>query len=634
MRKIIIAVLISFTGLFWLSCSKYLDIVPDNIATIDYAFRLRETAKKYLYTCYSSLVEFGSMSHSPGLMTGDELWLPNYPFNDGPEDYAWEIARGIQSSSSPNLNYWSEWNKKDPWRSIRDCNIFLENIHKVPDMEEQEKIQWAAEVKFLKAYYHFFLITMYGPIPVVKNNLEVSADPESMKVSRIPLDSAFNYIGQLIDEAAVDLPDRVADDNAELGRITRPIALAMKAKIMVYAASPLFNGNKDYSGFKNYEGQELFNPVYDENKWVKAATACKEAIDVCEAIGFSLYRFIPPTLLSFGPQSLKKIELRSVMTEKWNQEIIWAYRGGTNDLQIQATIKGLDPSFFGNPVPRGNLGVPMKIAYKFYTKNGVPINEDKTWSFINRYNLRTATANDKFYLKEGYTTAEFNFDREPRFYADLAFDGSIWEAQGKTNDNEPFYVQAKFGQTHGKKGNALHSITGYWPKKLVHYSSTLNANTYPLKGYTFPVMRLSDLYLLYAEALNEAYGPSDEAYMYVNRIRERAMLPTVQDAWTNFSLRPEKYTTKDGFREIIQNERTIELAFESQRIFDLKRWKTAPEELNGSINGWDMDQENIQAYYREKQYFQMNFSLKDYFWPIPQEDLLRNKRIKQIPGWD
>ncbi|MCU7695323.1 RagB/SusD family nutrient uptake outer membrane protein [Haoranjiania flava] len=261
MRKIIIAVLISFTGLFWLSCSKYLDIVPDNIATIDYAFRLRETAKKYLYTCYSSLVEFGSMSHSPGLMTGDELWLPNYPFNDGPTDYAWEIARGIQSSSSPNLNYWSEWNGKDAWRSIRDCNIFLDNIQKVPDMEEQEKIQWAAEVKFLKAYYHFFLITMYGPIPVVKNNLEVSADPESMKVSRMPLDSAFNYIEQLIDEAAVDLPDRVADDNAELGRITRPIALAMKAKIMVYAASPLFNGNKDYSGFKNDEGQELFNPV-------------------------------------------------------------------------------------------------------------------------------------------------------------------------------------------------------------------------------------------------------------------------------------------------------------------------------------------------------------------------------------
>src|SRR5699024_7401420 len=113
----------------------------------------------------------------------------------------------------------------------------------VPDMDDFEKRQWTAEVKVLKAYYYFFLLRMYGPIPIMKNNIPIYASGEEVRVSQQPVDSVFNYIVELLDEAQADLPPQVEDRNTELGRITLPIELGIKAKVLVYAASPLFNGN-------------------------------------------------------------------------------------------------------------------------------------------------------------------------------------------------------------------------------------------------------------------------------------------------------------------------------------------------------------------------------------------------------
>jgi len=637
-RKIYyIPALFAFLCCLCTSCKKYLDIVPDNVATIEYAFRMRITTQKFLNTCYSQIPLLGDLSQGPAMMTGDELWFPSEPL-----DYSsagWNIGKGMQNVNAPYLNYWGETEpatsrNRQLWRGIRDCNTFLENIYKVPDMEEWEKIQWAAEVKFLKAYYHFFLLTLYGPIPISRQNIPVDAAPDVVKVSRRPADSCFNYITGLLDEAIPDLPANVANENEELGRATRSIARSIKAKVLVYAASPLFNGNTDYQGFKNREGEALFNPVYDASKWEKAAAACREAIEDAATQGYQLYTFTPPSNLTFSPETLKKIELRNIITERWNREIIWANPGNNSAaLQYRATPSGLDPAAAGNTIPRGDLGVPMKIAALYYTKNGLPINEDRTWNYNGRYNLKVAGTADAYYIKNGYTTAAFNFDREPRFYANLAFDGGIWEAQGKTSDTDPFFMQAKVGQAHGKQGPLKYSISGYWPKKYVHYSNVLTATTYTIRDYPWVLMRLGDLYLLYAEALNESNGPSDDVYHYLDLIRARAGLPPLRDAWTNYGTTPAKCTTKDGLRDIIHQERSIEMALEGQRFFDLRRWKEAPEAYNAPISGWDADQENPQAYYREKQYFMQQFSLRDYFWPIAQAEVIANKYLLQIPGW-
>src|SRR5690606_36002339 len=158
---------------------------------------------------------------------------------------------------------------------------------------EEEILRWSAEVKALKAYYHFFLLRMYGPIPIMRENIPISASGHEVRVERRPVDEVVDYIVELFDEAIVDLPNDVYDENTELGRITKPIAAGLKAKALVYAASPLFNGNEDYLNFTNKDGTQLISTDYQHEKWERAAQSCKDAIDLAHSIGYQLYKFEP-----------------------------------------------------------------------------------------------------------------------------------------------------------------------------------------------------------------------------------------------------------------------------------------------------------------------------------------------------
>src|SRR5690606_33336262 len=177
------------------SCKKYLDIVPDNVATIEYAFRMRSTAERYLFTCYSYLPNLGDRYSNVGLYGADEFWLSN----DKTTWRTWNIAKGEQNINSPLFDNWNGLtNGTDFWEAISQCNVFLENIESVPDLEDYEKLKWISEVKFLKAYYHFQLLKSYGPIPIIDENLPISASGEEVRVFRRPVDEVFDYIVQLI----------------------------------------------------------------------------------------------------------------------------------------------------------------------------------------------------------------------------------------------------------------------------------------------------------------------------------------------------------------------------------------------------------------------------------------------------
>ena len=193
MKRYIIAILILITGSFS-SCNKYMDIVPDNVPQLENAFASRVMAERYLSTCYSWIPAGFDLQSNPALFAGDELWL-NSTYDENTGYSNWRIAKGNQNSNSPLNNYWDGANQaKNLWRAIRDCNIFLENIGKVPDMDEFEIQRWAAEVNFLKAYYHYYLLRMYGPIPIQDVNLPVTIDPSETQVERKPVDECFNYI--------------------------------------------------------------------------------------------------------------------------------------------------------------------------------------------------------------------------------------------------------------------------------------------------------------------------------------------------------------------------------------------------------------------------------------------------------
>jgi hypothetical protein len=154
-----------------------------------------------------------------------------------------------------------------------------------------------------------------------------------------------------------------------------------------------------------------------------------------------------------------------------------------------------------------------------------------------------------------------------------------------------------------------------------------------MTDYPWPEIRLADLYLSYAEALNESTGPNAEAYQYINMVRARAGLNTVQSSWSTYSIDNTKYTTKIGFRDIIQQERLIELAFEGHRYWDLRRWKKATQVLNAPIKGWDLNQADAASYYKEVIIHNQAFKTRDYFWPIEINELLANRKLVQNPGW-
>lgn len=613
------------------SCDKYLDIVPDNVATLDNAFSMRNTAEKYLFTCYSYLPKTGNHIYDVAVINADELWFNTITWE------SMQVVHGFQNVVSPFFNYWSGSSQiPSMYEAIRDCNIFLENIDRVAELDEAERRRWVAEAKFLKAYYHYYLLRMYGPIPVIRENLPITATTEEMMLYRNSVNECIDYIIELLDEATEDLPDRIEADATELGRITKVANLAVKTKVLIMAASPLFNGNPDYAQFQDKNGVNLFNDVYDPQKWQLAAEACKEAIDQAHASGHKLYyyRENDPNGALVSERTNLKMNVRGSVTAKWNPEIIWSNPNNRSTATQSQAQARLDGNVDGLGSVGSNLGPTLKIVEMYYSKNGVPIDEDPDYNYDNRYDLRTSTAADVNYMLSGYTTAELNFDREPRFYGSLAFDGAIWYGQGIKSETGNWSVRAKMGQYSGGVGGNGYSATGYWPKKLVNpenvYSATISYQNIP---YPHPEIRLADLYLLYAEALNEYDGPSTEAYEYIDLVRERAGLDKVLDSWSMHSINPDKPTTKEGFREIIHRERALELAFEGQRYWDLRRWKKAVSELNYVARGWNIFGEEAEEYYTLRTLLNRKFSQRDYFWPIRELDLITNKNLVQNPGW-
>lgn len=624
------------------SCdNSFLDVVPDNVTTLENAFKLRNEAEKYLFTCYAYIPKNGDGVYNIGMLAGDEIWVSAN--RASVTSYAFNIATGTQRKAQPYMNTWEgNYQGAGPadryplFDGIRHCNVFLENVEdrsKVPDLAEGERLRWLAEVKFLKAYYHYYLMRMYGPIPVIRANVPVDAPNDQIQVAREPIDSTVDYLVSLLDEAAIGLPSIIADTQNELGRITRPVALGIKAELLLMVASPLFNGNSDMVGLNTKDGTPMFNPVYDATKWKRAADAAKEAIDVAEANGHKIF-YKNDVGFTISQTAKTKLDITQAVTERWNDELIWANPNSrTYELQrlcmmpLATTVRHTQARKIFSPT--------LESAMNFYTKNGVPIEEDKTLTFGDITELREATAADKFNIKEGYRTSIINFDREPRFYADLGFDGAIFYKSSSGSDETKEVIRAKFADYAGSSDAFDFNVTGYYIKKLINWEQTFGGGTL-YKDYAWPELRLADLYLMYAEALNEADGTAatNEVLQYVDAIRTRAGLDGVVDSWTNFSSNPTKYATKEGMREIIHRERSIEMAFEGKNYWDIRRWKKATQEFNEPVKGWNVYGVTEASYYQIVTLSQQRFvAPRDYFWPIDETTLIQNPNLIQNLGW-
>ena len=640
MKKIIVSISFILTVILCnTSCSDYLDIVPEGTPDMETAFSNKTNARKFLFTCYSYLPKW-DQSGSNGFLAGDEHWL--IPKGTGFIDQrlslnAWEIGRGEQNSNDPYQNYWDGLNGgTNLWTAIRDCNIFLENIDKPLDLQQYERNRWIAEVKFLKAYYHYYLFMLYGPIPVMDNNISIDASAEEVRRYRDPVDDVVNYISNLLDDAAKDLPLQVTDAGEELGRITQPIAKAVKAQLWLLAASPLFNGNTDYINVKDNQGRSLFPAETDNNKWEQAADAALDAIKCAKEAGHDLYYFTLP-VNGLSDATRKLLDIGEAVTEKWNTEIIWGSTWNVNGLQKVAVAKTTKGSHYD---AISVMAPTLTVAEQFYSSNGVPISEDKGdfWSknYLNRYEFTIIPdeGNNKHYLKIGEETAYLHLNREPRFYANLSFDRGTWYGYGYASDEPKDLAFYKFRakEVSGRITSEDYSYTGYLNKKVCSYKTSVTDNGLSTERYAFPIIRLADLYLMYAEALNETLSsPNSDVYTYIDLVRKRAGLDGVKESWQKYSKYPEKPNTKTGMREIIRMERLNELACEGKRFWDLRRWK---KELPREVKGWYVQGETAQEFYRVTTlYLRSRYSFKDYLWPLKVETVLKDPNLGQSPGW-
>ena len=634
------------------SCKDdYLDVIPDNIPTIDIAFNNRATALNFLATCYTYIPEHANVVQNFSMLAGDEVWY--YAENDFymNNETSFRLAKGMQNVSSPYLNYW-EGGRGAPhslFNALRDCNIFLDNLVTVPGLEEQERLRWLDEVKVLKAFYHFWLMQMYGPIPIVENNISVGASAEETNVFRAPIDDVVNYLVQLLDEVieGENLPGVINYIYTEQGRVTMPVAKALKAKILVLNASPIFNGNEDFNTLVDSQGNSLVNQTYDPQKWVLAKDALYDAIESAESNGHQLYEFTQqiPINGELSEQVIEELSQRAAITESFNPEIIWAYGPEwTGDLQMwcQPRWTADHSALFG--YTKKSHAPTLNMVETFYSKNGVPLNEDIYWNYAERYDVVSTPLSDdngenyhEFYIEDNYSTAKLHTYREPRFYSTIGFDGGKWFSLETTNINNIPYLDAKAGALSGKQGFEIYSITGYFAKKLVHYENVISQEGSTIKGYSFPIIRLSDLYLMYSEALNEVKeSPDSEVYEYIQKVRDKAGLDDGGDlvnTWQLYSSNPSKPSSKEGMRDIIHQERMIELALEGHRYWDLRRWKLADEYFSQPIRGWNIFRPDVEGFYEVENIYYRNYLIKDYLWPISQNELLRNPNLVQNPGW-
>ncbi|WP_407429476.1 RagB/SusD family nutrient uptake outer membrane protein [Arcticibacter sp.] len=582
------------------SCRKdFLDKSPEEDIAIEDAFLQRRYAEAFLVDIYAGLpneIYFTDMSDiNPFIVASDEMNIP------WPEKFPKMMNKGS----------WNAFNVagqiyKNMYEGIRKANIFLKYIPLTPisaEFTEATKQRWIGEATFLRAFYHFQLMRIYGPVAIMDYPAGVADDFTAIR--RKPLEECVAFVVGECDRSIAMLPMHVVE-NRDLGRPTAAAALALKARVLLYNASPLWNGNPDYRSFADNQGTKLFSQEYDRNKWALAATAAKECISACEAAGYHLYRRYPANPVQ---------NYQQLFIDNNNSEVLFARNSGRDAWMELSAFPGSLGGWNGwNPTQGQVDAYEMENGVQpitGYMADGSAIIDPASGYTESGY---AATKDSEGRWLEG--TNNMYVRRDPRFYATINFNGA-------------FFVDRRlqFWQTGADgRGNAGRDFntTGYLLKKFVDPGVSITQQRYTLKTWIF--FRLGEFYLNYAEALNEAEGPVADVYKHVNDIRNRAGMPDLP-----LGLSAEE------MRKRIWNERRVELAFETHRYFDCHRWKIAAQTDKAPVYGMNISAGTSltdDSFYKRTLVETRVFSApKHYLFPIPQSEIDKNPNLIQNPGW-
>ena len=519
----------------------------------------------------------------------------------------------------------------DCYKYIRQANIFLQKAHPIvttgtqgDQLLEDELTQMKANVRFMRAFYHYLLFEQYGPIILVKDKIYDAT--EDQDVPRNTVDEVVAYIDSELTAVASELTQEpIFEDKDHRAWPTKGVALAVRAKLWLYAASPLLNGGyREALAVTNPDGTRLF-PDYDAGKWEKALAACKDFIDYAEAGRYELYKeYKDDNGAVIDPD-------KSVynLFQKYTHEIIWATAnndwGGMNG---DAFDRRIAPRCEKNGL--GSTGVTQELVDAFYMKDGLPISATAYLPQSTLYQEEGygtyKDQNDNFSKK--YTNVSVSnryLNREPRFYNTVFFNGRQWPV----SCNQVLFYNG--GNSGVQEGQA--TLTGYILFKRFNRSVSLTNPGVASQFRPSIIFRLADFYLMYAEAANEVNPNDVRVLKYLNLVRERAGLPGVE------TLNPAIRGNQELQRAAIQRERQVELATEGQRYFDVRRWMIADKNGEGRQNGYAHgmnvrgEPNDIDDFKRVVEASQIVFNRKMYLYPMPDSEMRKTKNLVQNPGW-
>ncbi len=600
------------------SCKKYLDVVPAEYSSENDVYNNINLAEQAQARLYNALPDEMQAYFTAAT---DETY--HHWFDNGEAINAYKYNLGSWSTNDNPLGNWS-----GKYQDIRRANIFIERIDNVPVPLDREsyyaiwKPRYKAEARFLRAQFYFELFKRYGAVPLLTTAKDV--DPgnlEDTQVARNSVDEVVNFITSECDAAAEVLP--ATQEAAQTGRITKGAALALKARTLLYAASPLFNGNPLYASIKNKDGKVLFSASYDKEKWKKAADAAKAVIDL------GIYSLYSPF-----PNNPVQNYAAQFYTRDYTETILPRIMGNSTDIDGNLLPNG--SPFKGN----GKLTPLQQLVDAYEMKNGYPINAQGSGYTIN--GTWSGDLWDGQKVQSVSNISNMYKDRDPRFYASIFFQYDVWRFDATKRPVRLAWFGAGNGVTDGwATGKPGTNPWGYNIRKFLSPTYDRNANS-GTGTRNFPIFRLAEIYLSYAEAMNEYLdAPDQSVYQYLNMVRNRVSMPALP-------ILPED-DTKAGMRKRIQNERRVEFAFESHRFWDVRRWLIAKTVDNGpalglnarpsaaelAATGLDETSEaaGVAVFYKTVTLQTRIFADKHYLMPIPQTEIDKDPNLVQNYGW-
>lgn len=586
------------------ACSDFLNQVPDDKITMEEVFQKKDASEKYLANVYSYIPdESEQWGNHPWTGNVDEVevtWA-KYPI--------YNVNNGNWGAGDVLFQTWGNY-----YKGIRSATYFINHIDGNTEILTNRGGQalidrYKAEARFLRAYYYFLLMRQYGPVALIGDQeLAPNVPAVDVQIVRSPFDDCVEYVVKELDDVAAILPLKpVVGTNeggyiagTDEGRPTIGAALALKSRLLLYAASPEYNGNTTLYNFKNQDGIPLISQVYSAEKWKRAADAAKAVIDLGI---YQLYK---------DPTGDPVKSYRGILLTPWNSECIFVRKA--NNLSGAWDVHCSSRSAGG----WNGIAPTQEMVDAYFMKDGKSISES---SLYNETGFTYFSRTDSVY--------NMYINREPRFYASIQYTGMKYLG-GKIS--KPTALQFFYTGLDGKgglKGTSYrgddYSHTGYLVyKNLSPYTNAASGN--PTRPIVY--FRLGEIYLNYAEALAEYGGNNGDALKYLNYIRERAGVPQY-GVGANALPIP---ATKAKLIEKIRAERRIELAFECHRWFDVRRWKIV-DKVMGDLHGMDINAFNPKDFF--KRVVVANHKWKDayYWWPVPQYEMDRATKFVQNPGW-